>query len=194
MFLSWGFFVCLFYYVCMGAQSLESCPILCSLMDCSPPGSSVHRILQARILEWVAMPFPRGSSQPWDQTQVSCIEGGFFTSWATRETTREAPHPQFINQESKFLQGSCCPISQIWAWRSAATLWTLPATATLKPLVLEWHSENESRSVVSDSATPWTIQSLEFYRPEYWNRPSRNILGEVSEKVFTPGQLSRGQF
>jgi len=48
-------------------------------MDCSPPGSSsVHGILQARILEWVATPF-RGSSQPRDQTQVSCIAGGFFT-------------------------------------------------------------------------------------------------------------------
>ena len=80
MFLSWVFFVCLFYYVCMGAQSLESCPILCSLMDCSPPGSSVHGTLQARILEWVAMPFPRGSSQPWDQTQVSCFASRFFTS------------------------------------------------------------------------------------------------------------------
>jgi len=49
-------------------------------MDCSPSGSSVHRILQARILEWVAMPSSRGSSQPRDQTGVSCIAGRFFTS------------------------------------------------------------------------------------------------------------------
>ena len=49
-------------------------------IDCSPPGSSVHGgILQARILEWVAMPSSRGSSQPRDQTHVSCIAGGFFT-------------------------------------------------------------------------------------------------------------------
>ena len=47
--------------------------------DCSPPGSSVHGILQARILEWVAMPSSRGSSQPRDRTQVSCIADGFFT-------------------------------------------------------------------------------------------------------------------
>ena len=47
--------------------------------------SRVHGILQARILEWVAFPFSRGSSQPRDQTQVSHIAGGFFTSWATRE-------------------------------------------------------------------------------------------------------------
>ena len=46
---------------------------------------AVHGILQARILEWVAIPFSRVSSQPRDQTQVSHIAGGFFTSWATRE-------------------------------------------------------------------------------------------------------------
>ena len=49
-------------------------------MDCT-----VHAILQARILEWVAFPFSRGSSQPKDQTQVSHIAGRFFTSWAVRE-------------------------------------------------------------------------------------------------------------
>ena len=48
-------------------------------MDYSRPGFSAHGILQARILEWVAIPFSRGSSQPRDQTQVSCIVGGFFT-------------------------------------------------------------------------------------------------------------------
>ena len=49
------------------------------------PWTVVHGILQARILEWVAFPFSRGSSQPRDQTQVYLIVGGFFTSWATRE-------------------------------------------------------------------------------------------------------------
>ena len=63
----------------------QSCPTLWDLMDCSPPGSSVHGILQARILEWVAMPSSRGSSQSRDQTQVSCTIGRFFTIWATRE-------------------------------------------------------------------------------------------------------------
>ena len=58
----------------------ESCPILCDLMVCCQPGSSVHGILQARILEWVAFPFSRGSSQPRYQTQVSCIAGRFFTN------------------------------------------------------------------------------------------------------------------
>ena len=58
---------------------------LCDLMDCSQLGSSVHGIVQARILECIAMPSPRGSSQPRNRTQVSHIAGGFFTIWATRE-------------------------------------------------------------------------------------------------------------
>ena len=58
---------------------------LCKPMDCSPPGCSVHGILQARIREWVAIPFSRRSSWPRDGTRVSCIAGRFFTVWATRE-------------------------------------------------------------------------------------------------------------
>ena len=59
-------------------------------MHCSPPGSYVHGILQARILEWVAMSSSRGSSQPRDWTQVSCIAGKFFTTWAIREALPNA--------------------------------------------------------------------------------------------------------
>ena len=53
------------------AQSLKSCLTLCDTMDCSPRGSSVHGILQARILEWVAMPSSTGSSPPRDQSHIS---------------------------------------------------------------------------------------------------------------------------
>ena len=52
---------------------------------CSPPGCSVHGVLQARILEWVAISFSRGSSWPRDWTQISCTAGSFFTNWATRD-------------------------------------------------------------------------------------------------------------
>ena len=58
---------------CVRAQSLHLCLTLCDPMGCNLPGSSVHGILQARILEWVAMPSSRGSSQPRDRTHVSCI-------------------------------------------------------------------------------------------------------------------------
>ena len=64
----------------------QLCPILCDPMDYSLPGSSVHGILQARILEWVVISFSRGSFQPRNRTQVSCTAGRFFTLWATRET------------------------------------------------------------------------------------------------------------
>ena len=66
----------------------QLCPTLCNPMDCSPPGFSVYEIFQARILEWVAISFSRGFSQPRDQTQVSWTAGRFFTNWATRETQR----------------------------------------------------------------------------------------------------------
>ena len=57
----------------------QLCLTLCDPMDCSLPGSSVHGILQARILEWVAISFSRGTSRPRDQTQDSYIAGEFFT-------------------------------------------------------------------------------------------------------------------
>ena len=60
-------------------------PWILTPMNYSPPDSSVHGVLQARWLEWVAFPFFRGFSQPRDHNQVSHIAGGFFTVWATRE-------------------------------------------------------------------------------------------------------------
>ena len=65
----------------------QSCLTLCDPMDCSPPGSSVHGILQARILEWVAITF-LGSSGPKDQTWVFCLADRFFIVWATREAQK----------------------------------------------------------------------------------------------------------
>ena len=63
----------------------QSCLTLGDPMDCSPPDSSAHEILQARILEWVVIPFSKGSSQLRDGTRTSCIVSRFFTVWATRE-------------------------------------------------------------------------------------------------------------
>ena len=67
----------------------QLCPNLCDSVNCSLPGSSVHGILQARLLDWVAILFSSGSSQPRDRTQVSHIAGRFFTIWATRETCHQ---------------------------------------------------------------------------------------------------------
>ena len=66
------------------SEVTQSSPTL-DPVDCNPPGSSVHGILQARILEWAAISFSRGSSQPRDWTQVSRIAGRCFNLWATRE-------------------------------------------------------------------------------------------------------------
>ena len=67
----------------------QLCLTLCNSMDCSPPGSSVHGILQARILEWAAIPFSSRSSQPRDRTRISCFAGRFFTIGATRKAEDE---------------------------------------------------------------------------------------------------------
>ena len=71
--------------MCVCVLVAQLCPTLCDPMDCSSPGFSVHGILQAKILEWVAIPFSRGSSWPTDWTRVSHIVGKFFTIWATRK-------------------------------------------------------------------------------------------------------------
>ena len=71
------YFPFIYKYICV--KSLQSCLTFCNPMNCSFPGSSVHGILQIRILEWVAIVFSRGSSQPRDQISISCIAGRFFT-------------------------------------------------------------------------------------------------------------------
>ena len=69
----------------------QSCPTLCDLRDCSPIGSSVHGILQASKLEWVAIPFSRGSSYPRDQIWASQITSRFFTTCTTRKAQGSTP-------------------------------------------------------------------------------------------------------
>ena len=78
----------------------QSCSTLCNPMDCSSPSSSVDGILQVRTLEWIAIPFSRGSSWLKDQTGISCIAGRFFTIWATGksifEVIRVGPKPIWL--------------------------------------------------------------------------------------------------
>ena len=78
-------------------------------MDCSLPGSSVRGILQAEILEWVAITISRGSSQLRDRTQVSCIAGRFFTVWATRETQQSTHYMRKkLNYMTRFMVKNRC--------------------------------------------------------------------------------------
>ena len=81
--------------VCAVCSVAQSCLTLCDPMDCSPPGSSVHGMLQARILEWVAMPSSRGSSQPRDQTQSltsPALAGMFSTTSVTWKVSHFCTH------------------------------------------------------------------------------------------------------
>ena len=82
----------------MRAMSPQACPTLCNPMDCSPPGSSVHGILQARILEWVATPSTRGSSRPRDQTCISYIS-------CTGRWVLPTYHQCYFSHVGKFPQG-----------------------------------------------------------------------------------------
>ena len=77
--------------LCVCVPHFSRCLTLCDPVDCSPPGSSVHRISQAKILEWVATSFSRGSSWPRNWTWVSGIAGRFFTIWATRYRSIKTP-------------------------------------------------------------------------------------------------------
>ena len=84
------------------------CLTLCDPMDCSPPGSSVHGIFQAGILEWVATPLSRGSSRPRDWPQVSCIAGPFFTIWATKEALNEVRSIQKVKSSIQIYLSNKC--------------------------------------------------------------------------------------
>ena len=89
----------------------QLCPTLCNPIDYSPPGSSAHGFLQARILELVAIPFSKGSSQPRGQTQVSCIAAGFFTIWATRKAQALASTISLNPYQFSSVQFSCSVMS-----------------------------------------------------------------------------------
>ena len=87
-----------------------SCPTLCDPMDCSLSRSFVHGIFQARVLEWDAISFSRGSSQPRDGTWVSHIVGRRFTIWATREV-----HYRELECKSRKSRNTWIN-RQIWPW------------------------------------------------------------------------------
>ena len=100
----------------------------CNPMDCSPPGSSVHGILQTRILKWVAIPFSKGSSLPRDRTLVSCIVYRFFTVWATMESSQTVIFliKNIQLQDEKKKKIPCCTFLRIQVFPSRShkqTLW-----------------------------------------------------------------------
>ena len=124
------------YMCCMCVKSLQSCLPLSDPMYCSPPSSSVHGILQARILEWVVMPSSRGSFWLRDRTRdscSSCIAGRFFTteppgkSWYQRSKSHIVPqidekdkwhisHLWSINKVNTYTWSEVMLVSQMWSY------------------------------------------------------------------------------
>ena len=88
------------------SEGAQSCPTLCDPIDCSLPVSCVHGIFQAIVLEWGAISFSRGSSQPRARTQVSCIIDRRLTIWATREVSVDTA-PERIERRDGLLPSSC---------------------------------------------------------------------------------------
>ena len=174
----------------------KSCLTLCKPVDCSPPGSSVHGVSQARrILEWVAIPFPRGSFWPRDWTHIPCIDRWILYHWATRE----AP-PESLERFSYWSSNILCSCDLSETPHSKASLrrgvWhppRLPLTPGFKfpsgskksyhmffppgLMALITSRQKKGRSQVKWNSlsrvwlfvTPQTIQSMEFSRPKYWS-------------------------
>ena len=102
-------------------------------MNCSPPGSSVHGIFQAIVLEWIAISFSRGSSRPRDRTRVSCIVDRCFTVWATREVILygcNSQHPQNNDNSNTKDHWSQIIITNMVKMKQLEILWKLPKCDT----------------------------------------------------------------
>ena len=138
-------------------------------MDCSPPGSFIHGVLQARILEWVAIPFSRGSSWPRDQTWVSHTAGRFFTIW----------HFVLLLLLSHFSRLRLCA-TPIEGSPSGSPIPGILQARTLDWVAIsfsnawKWKVKVKSFSHVQLFATPWTAAyqappSMGFSRQEYWS-------------------------
>ena len=155
------------------SEVIQSCPTLCDPVDCSPPGSSVHGILQARILEWVAISFSRGSSWPRDGSQVSRIACRRFTVWTEGLCYAMLCYakslqscPTLCDPIDGSLPGSPVPgILQArtleWVGISFSNAW-------------KWKVKVKSPSHVRLLATPWTAAyqappSMGFSRQGYWS-------------------------
>ena len=139
----------------------------------SPPSSSVHGILQARMLEWVAIPSSRGSFRPRDRTCISCIAGGFFTV--------ELPgRLHFLLSWSK-----CEDNMWSWFWWGKDKSGPFSGTSTLCPLLLF------RNYVVSDSVTPWTVAHQAclckgFPKQEYWSESPFPSPGDLPNPGIEP--------
>ena len=156
----------------MCAKLLQWCPTLCDPMDCSLPGSSVHGILQARILEWVAMLSSRASSQPRDRT---CIAGGFFITSATWEAcppngTAKTPAPHMVSKAPVSSPGPPCLV-----WALTIPILSLPHSR-LRPCcsLSPAHPSHCASPLTISCPSPWSPRPdrcASLSPPPTWYRP-----------------------
>ena len=154
---------------CMHAKSLQSCPTLCNTMDCSLPGSSVHGILQTKILERIVMPFSRGSSWPEDHTHISCgfcITVKILYHWVTGEAQNAGKVPKsstlfwcnLSKNRSRFCRYSPKGSLRLWyQWQAQVVTYVSnhPPTTWKLPLPPQTQDANHKSKLLSVLLTNW---------------------------------------
>ena len=164
----------------------QLCPTLCNPMDCRPPGSSVHGILQVRILEWGAIPFSRGSSQPRDRTGVSCIAGRFFTTEPPGKPKVEpascqllAPHQWLTAPYHMKYVLFHLHVSYSLSDQPSLVAWDDPSDSTKRPLSQKPSSLQQTRQLGIPPVTPafalsstWSLCFDQLRNSIKWMRPA----------------------
>ena len=163
----------------------HSCVRFCNPMDCSPPGSSVHRILQVRVLEWIAISFSKGSSWPSDWTRVSYVAGRFLTNWATREAAAAAKSLQSCPTLCNPIDGSPPGPAVPGILQARALEWVAISSSN----AWKWKVKVKWLSRVWLLATPWTAAhqappSMGFSRQEHWSGLPLPSLTRVATRAF----------
>ena len=148
----------------------QSCPTLWDPIDCSLPGSSVHGILQARVLEWVAISFSRGSSRPRDRSRVSWIVGRRFTIWATREAYG------YESWTIKNVEHQRIDAFELWCWR--------------RLLRVPWTTKRSNESILKEISPEYSLKGLmlkfQYFGHLMWRT-------ESLEKILMIGKVEGGR-
>ena len=169
---------------------VQSCLTLCNPMDCSPSGSSVHGILQARILEWLAIPFSKEYSWSRVQTRVSHIAGRYFTIWATREA-----HDRIKCCKYRFHQGLNSPLWVSDPLSSSMLLFILPSvswfslvfTYTMEKYWVLWSLlDSSSKSLFQSPGLSLSTHLSSFIYPSSLTSPSSWASSWVYSSLQSP--------
>ena len=158
-----------------------SCSVMsdsCNFTDCSPPGSSVHEISQAKVLEWVAISFSQGSSQPRDLTQVSCFVGRFWTDLATREADMcrdVCVYGKWMDRNSALLQKVLKKLFQVVTHAHIASLF-------IHNNPLKRYTKRDERAKPCESEVVQSCPTL--CNPMDYSRPGSSIHGIFKARVL----------